>query len=123
IKPLKLAEIKSKLKAIGRRSASYQEYAGTIKYKNLTLDLQNEEVSTANDERIDLTKTEFKIFHLLLQAKGSVVVREQMARKALTVRNHNVRTIDVHINALRCKLGDHGRKIRTLRGRGYVLTD
>lgn len=75
------------------------------------------------DDRLPLTETEFKLLHVLIVEKGRPVRRESLALKGLTSRNKNVRTIDVHINAIRNKLGAVGNKIKTLRGRGYMLID
>lgn len=123
IKPLNLAEVKAKLQSLARRSATYQLPTEAVTYKSLTIHPESGEVVTNESQHIVLTETEFKIFHLLVVSKGNVVVREQLVHKTLTARNNNLRTIDVHINSLRGKLGDLGNKIKTLRGRGYMLID
>jgi two-component system phosphate regulon response regulator PhoB len=69
-----------------------------------------------------LTRTEFRILHLLARRPGRVFTRAQIVQAA---QGDNVavtdRSVDVHIVALRRKLGDAGRYIQTIRGVGYRI--
>ena len=74
-----------------------------------------------------LTPVEFDLLACLALAKGRVKTREQLL-DAMSDRNYDVfdRSIDVHISALRKKLGDdpkNPRFIKTLRVAGYMLID
>ncbi len=76
---------------------------------------------------LDLTGLEFDILLALLRRAGRVVPRtallEEAGRDDAMVGE---RTVDVHISRLRKKLGDDPRtprRIRTVRGVGYVLSD
>jgi two-component system response regulator CpxR len=87
----------------------------------------NEATHTAalGDQPLDLTALEFAILTELIKARGRVKTREQLL-DAVADRRFDVfdRSIDVHISALRKKLGDDARNprfIRTIRGVGYVL--
>ncbi|MCB9073381.1 MAG: response regulator transcription factor [Bdellovibrionaceae bacterium] len=122
IKPIQLIEVKAKLQSLARRASIYQLPTENITYKDIRVVPQSGEVFSG-ESRLPLTETEFKIFQVLLISKGKAVQREQLVHKTLTARNNNLRTIDVHINSLRTKLGDVGSKIKTLRGRGYMLVD
>ncbi|GAB1489553.1 response regulator transcription factor [Opitutaceae bacterium] len=80
-----------------------------------------------NDQPLALTPVEFDILASLAKARGRVKTREALLDEARE-RNYDVfdRSIDVHISALRKKLGDdakHPRFIRTLRSAGYMLTE
>lgn len=123
VKPFRLEEIGARLQALKRRSSVYLSPQANLSYKHFTINLQKQELTAGDSQKINLTDTEFKILHLLVLSKGHFVAREKLAHKALTARNHNVRTIDVHINSLRSKLGNYGHCIKTLRGRGYMLID
>jgi DNA-binding response OmpR family regulator len=84
-------------------------------------------VALLNDQPMVLTPVEFDLLVCLAQAKGRVKTREQLL-DAMSDRNYDVfdRSIDVHISALRKKLGDdpkNPRFIRTLRVAGYMLID
>lgn len=122
IKPIILEELATKMQVLLRRSASYYQPGESIIYKNLKMSPLSGEVFL-NDERISFTNTEFKLLEALVVEKGKPVRRESLANRSLTARNKNARTIDVHINAIRGKLGQIGNKIKTLRGRGYMLID
>lgn len=78
----------------------------------------------ADGEPVDLTRTEFEILRCLVMHPGFVRTRDQIISSmygdnAVLTR----RTIDVHMTAIRRKLGDLGRLIETVRGVGYRLSD
>ena len=79
------------------------------------------------DEPLTLTPVEFDLLTSLARARGRVRTREALLDE-IRDRNYEVfdRSIDVHISALRKKLGDDAKNprfIRTLRSAGYMLTD
>lgn len=122
IKPFLLEELKLKIKALERRAYAYQHGSDEIVYKNLKL-RPSDGVVFMDNEKIPFTDTEFRLLQTLILRKGLPIHRESLANKILTGRNINIRTIDVHINSIRNKLGAIGVKIKTLRGRGYMLVD
>ena len=74
---------------------------------------------------IVVTPVEFDLLHSLAKAKGRVKTREQLLDE-IRDREYEVfdRSVDVHISALRKKLGDDAKNprfIRTLRAAGYML--
>jgi two-component system, OmpR family, alkaline phosphatase synthesis response regulator PhoP len=75
-------------------------------------------------QSIDLTLAEFRILQTLARRPGRVLTRNQLLDLALG-QDHFVldRTIDVHVSALRRKLGDAGHWVETVRGVGYRLKD
>jgi DNA-binding response OmpR family regulator len=84
-------------------------------------------VALLEDQPLVLTPVEFDLLACLAQAKGRVKTREQLL-DSISDRNYVVfdRSIDVHISALRKKLGDDPKSprfIRTLRVAGYLLID
>ena len=79
------------------------------------------------DTPLTLTPVEFDLLASLAKARGRVKTREALLEE-IRDRNYDVfdRSIDVHISALRKKLGDdakHPRFIRTLRSAGYMLVN
>jgi len=77
------------------------------------------------DQPLSLTPVEFDLLASLAKAKGRVKGRESLLDECRE-RDYDVfdRSIDVHISALRKKLGDDPKEprfIRTLRGAGYML--
>ena len=87
----------------------------------------NTHTASIGDQPMVLTPVEYDILHALARAKGRVKSREQLIEDVRD-RHYDVfdRSIDVHISALRKKLGDDAkspRYIRTVRAAGYVLCD
>jgi len=84
-------------------------------------------VAMLEDQPLDLTPVEFDLLACLVRACGRIKSREQLLEE-IRDRNYEVfdRSIDVHISALRKKLGDDPkapRFIRTVRSAGYMLID
>jgi two-component system, OmpR family, alkaline phosphatase synthesis response regulator PhoP len=69
---------------------------------------------------VRLTRTELRLLHVLLRRPGRVYTREQLVER---VMGDNAwitdRTIDVHVRAIRRKLGERADVIETIRGVGY----
>ena len=79
---------------------------------------------TIHGEEIDLTLTEFSLLHYLAQRPGFVRTRDQIIAAVhgkSTVLSS--RTIDVHVTALRRKLGELASIIETVRGVGYRVAE
>ena len=80
--------------------------------------------SPSNGESIKLTLTEFKLLSALLTARGRVLTRDQLMDKAMgTDVFVTDRAIDVHITAIRKKLGTASWLVNTVRGVGYRLRE
>ena len=81
-------------------------------------------VVSAHGAPVELTLTEFGILHYLAKHPGFVRTRDQIIA-AVHGRETvlSSRTIDVHVTALRRKLGDLGELIQTVRGVGYRIKE
>src|SRR5207237_8345268 len=82
-------------------------------------------VAVMNDQALVLTPVEFDLLASLARGRGRIKSREQLLDE-IRDRNYDVfdRSIDVHISALRKKLGDDPKRpsfIRTVRAAGYML--
>jgi two-component system phosphate regulon response regulator PhoB len=78
---------------------------------------------TVDGQLVDLTPTEFEILWTLLAQPGRPFTRSELLTSARGVNALALeRTIDVHIRALRQKIGDPGEVIETVRGIGYRVT-
>jgi len=120
-KPFSIKELKSRVKAVLRRTSDAPKEAGNIilKYKGVELNTEQYSLSV-DDEDIKLTKTEFNILVLFMENPGKIFSRDNIID---SVRGHDVfvvdRTIDVHIMNLRKKLGEYKNIITTFSGVGY----
>lgn len=71
-------------------------------------------------ESLDLTPTEFRLLSVLLERRGRVQSRRQLLETVWEVTARiTTRTVDMHVQRLRAKLGDHAEWIETVRGFGY----
>ena len=122
-KPFSVRELIARVRAVLRRTGPAAEAAEVIRRGELQIDTAKHEV-TYGGQRVSLTATEFRILEFLASRPGRVLSRDDIIDGALG-RDASVfnRTIDVHITALRKKLGPGGQKIETVRGFGYKWAD
>lgn len=121
-------ELLARLRAVARRTASGAgaEPAPVAEIVVGTLRINPAARVAILDERpLALTAVEFELLLALANARGRVKTREQLI-ETIAERDYNGfdRSIDVHIWALRRKLGDDPktpRFIRTVRAMGYML--
>jgi len=121
-------ELLARLRAVTRRAERPSREAGelAIRVGPLRVHAASRKV-WMDDLPIVLTPVEFDLLLSLSKAMGRVRTREQLLEE-IRDRNYEVfdRSIDVHISALRKKLGDDPktpRFIRTVRSAGYALID
>lgn len=121
-KPFKVKEVVARVRAVLRRARSSPVAAlqeEVLSFPPLQLDHARHEVRIA-DRILALTATEYGLLHHMMRHAGQVLNRGQLiecmgdGRSGATGRN-----IDVHIRALRRKLGNHAHLIDTARGFGY----
>jgi two-component system phosphate regulon response regulator PhoB len=78
---------------------------------------------TSSGEPVKLTLTEFKLLVALMGSPRRVLSRNELIAKVMGPGVIvTTRTIDVHIAAIRKKLGAAGGQIRTIRGVGYQMS-
>jgi len=71
---------------------------------------------------IDLTPTEYKLLLILAERRGRVQARAHLLETVWEAApDIQTRTVDMHVQRLRAKLGDAGSQIETVRGFGYRL--
>ena len=123
-KPFELDELLARLRALLRRVADTDDDA-PMQVGELRLDPRRHEVLRGG-ERIELTRTEFEILHLLMRNEGLVLERAVMYDRIWGYDfGSSSRSLDVHVGYLRRKLedGDRPRMVETVRGVGFVIRD
>lgn len=92
------------------------------KVGNIELDTDAHSV-LRNGEAINLTPLEFGLLTYLMQHPNRVCTRTEILDKVWGQRfQYDTGTMDVHLNALRRKLGgSRNRPIETIRGAGFIL--
>ncbi|MCB1354543.1 MAG: winged helix-turn-helix domain-containing protein [Rhodobacteraceae bacterium] len=132
VKPFEPRELLARIRAILRRLPLGQP-AGVklsaehhLAFDGWHLDLDARLLRDADGRVQTLTTQEFNLLSILAQRPGRVLSREQLLD--LTVGRHwspYDRSIDVMIGKIRRKIGDPGpdhRRIRTIRGAGYMFS-
>lgn len=75
-----------------------------------------------NGEQVELTATEYKLLMTLAERRGRVQSRAQLLEIVWeSAPDIQTRTVDMHVQRLRAKLGAAGEMIETVRGFGYRL--
>jgi DNA-binding response OmpR family regulator len=118
-----LARLSTVLRRAEQAASAESAEAGILKAGPLTIDTSKHEVSV-NGEPARLTLTEFKLLTALVNARGRVLTRDQLMDKAMGADVFVTdRAIDVHVTAIRKKLGSANWLVHTVRGVGYRLQE
>lgn len=117
--PVLIARLKSVFKRAQRAPGPVQIPKHKFEAAGIEVDPAAHRVIIAGKD-VELTVTEFNILFWLMQRPGEVYNREDLLFR-IVGPNSTVtdRTIDVHIRALRTKLGRKAKNITTVRGLGY----
>jgi len=122
-KPFNLEVITAKIQAILRRTYSFGADLNILTHNGVTLNL-GESTLLYGDERIELTKNEFKIMQLLMENIGNTVTREHIMKTLWETESFiDDNTLTVNITRLRRKLESIGLAdyIVTKKGIGYLV--
>jgi len=117
-KPFHVEELVLRLTALAKRRHGHAP--GIVRHQGLTLDEEHQSVSNATGQRTMLTSVEFKLLRFFMLHPGKVLSKSQLGECVYETevdRDSNV--IEVYINRLRKKIGEH--LIATRRGQGYVF--
>jgi len=119
-KPCTPRELVARLRAILRR-AQPGANGGPLEIGALKLWPEKRAVQWRGRE-LALTSIEFNVLEVLMRNAGRVVSKHEISEQALGRPLARFdRSIDVHLSAIRQKLGEGARLIRTVRGLGYHL--
>lgn len=121
-KPFSPQELVLRVAAILRRTKSTEaESSDVTEAGPIRIDRTAHRV-TVDGRDIDLTPTEFKLLTLLAERKGRVQPRNMLLEIVWEAApDIQTRTVDMHVQRLRAKLGGAGDLIETVRGFGYRL--
>jgi two-component system phosphate regulon response regulator PhoB len=109
------------LRRVGQRDNGLHDVL-SLDGGGLTIDRSAHRVNVGNQE-VDLTPTEFKLLLLLAERKGRVQGRASLLQAVWDAApDIQTRTVDMHVQRLRNKLGAAGALIETVRGFGYRIT-
>jgi two-component system OmpR family response regulator len=121
-KPFGLEELVLRIRAILRRSKFSEATSTLLSCGPITLDESLHQVSF-NGEIVDLSPTEFRLLHILIESKGRVLSKSHLLDEVWGITFETETTVvDTYISYLRKKLHRDGFEgIRTVRGVGFQM--
>jgi two-component system, OmpR family, response regulator RegX3 len=122
-KPFSAVELVARIRAVLRRAPEAGAGDGaTLSVGDVAMNLDTHTVTRAGDD-VDLTVKEFELLRVLLQSAGKLVRRDALVAEVWDPNWFgSTKTVDVHVSALRKKLGDDPaspRYVHTVRGVGF----
>jgi DNA-binding response OmpR family regulator len=124
-KPFSPKELMARVRAVLRRAPLREERQNgeRIVRSGVIIDMGRHQVKI-DGQTVTYTPTELRLLHLLASHPGRVFTRDQLLNRVIG-RDAMVidRNIDVHIRAVRKKLGTYREMIETIRGVGYRFQD
>ncbi len=125
-KPFGVKELIARVQAVLRRgpTAAHEDVAPqTVRRGPIVIDPAKHDVRV-HGESVHFTATEFRLLYFLASRPGRVFPRDALLRHVLGDDDLLLdRNIDVHVRAIRQKLGDQRELIETVRGVGYRFQD
>jgi DNA-binding response OmpR family regulator len=120
VKPVRLRELLARVEAVARRARAQDPAPEVVEIEDLRVDLGAHRATVGGVE-IGLTAKEFEILAVLARRPGAAVSRQQLLDEVWGDAYLAVsRSLDVHLAALRAKLGRPGL-LTTIRGFGFRL--
>ena len=124
-KPFSAAELTARLRAVLRRAGDEPAEPGgeaVLESGGVRMDLETH-TATRDGEPLELTVKEYELLRVLLERSGKLVRRQELVHEVWDPAWFgSTKTLDVHVSALRKKLGDDPaapRYIHTVRGVGF----
>lgn len=118
-KPFSVKVLLQRVNALFRRRDREESQGDVTSCHGVVIDMRRH-IAKCNGEQLNLTPSEFGLLKTLLRQAGRAFSRNELIDSVLG--NDAIvleRTIDVHIRALRKKLGDKADLVETVRGLGY----
>lgn len=122
--PVRPRELVARIKAVLRRGYSKPVEGRKPRVIRIgNMEIHNDEYKVYVDgEALDLTRSEYRILHVLASHPKRVYTRQQLLDHCGNARDDTKgRSVDVHVRALRMKLGKQDKLIKTARGIGYYF--
>ncbi len=118
VKPFGMAELVARIRARLRRSQP-RTVTDILAAGQLSIDRRAHKVFVGGAE-VTLTLKEYEMLLLLMENSGAAFTREQLLERIWDITyDGGTRTVDVHVQTLRTKLGACSHMIETVRGVGY----
>lgn len=124
-KPFQTKELLARIRALGRRSSSFQE--DILNYGDLTIDKSTAMLNCdTTGQNVRLSEKELRILEYMFNNNGQIMTREQLAVKIWGFESETeYNNVEVYMSFTRKKLAFVGSKveIKAVRGLGYELRE
>ena len=124
-KPFDMEVLVAKVSALLRRTHDFAAATGIVEVRGAILNT-NDASLTYLDQKVELTKNEFRILQVLMEQKGTVISRDLLMTKLWETDSYvDDNTLTVNVTRLRKKLDDVGlvQFIITKKGMGYLIEE
>lgn len=124
-KPFDQSLLMAKIQALLRRTYDFSASVSVLEHRGALLNTGDQSL-TYGEEKIPLSKNEYRILHVLMENKGRVVSREKLMEQLWETDCFvDENTLSVNVNRLRKRLEAAGLKefIKTKFGVGYLIED
>ena len=123
VKPFSLPALYAKCLALVKRSKGLMQSKDTLTCGKIELDPVRMTVAVGG-RNVDIAPKEYFLLHLLMDNKEQVLSRDRIITKVWSYDfDGDDRVVDNHIKKLRQALGDESKRVKTIFGRGYKLTE
>ncbi len=123
VKPFDFMELLVRIRSLLKYCREVTDKIDSLNVSDLELDL-NEKIARRSGKNIELTAREFRLLEYLMQNKGKVVSKVEIAEHVWDI-NFDTQTnfVEVYINYVRNKIdkGYSNKLIHTVVGMGYML--
>lgn len=123
VKPFDLRVLTAKVRALLRRTYDFAAHVDIIEHRGVALN-RADATASANGEKLELTKNEYRILQVLFENRGRVVRRETLMERLWETDSFvDENTLSVNVARLRRKLEGAGVEalIQTKKGMGYIV--
>lgn len=123
IRPVSAAELSVRMQTVLRRRRTDEQRGINARCSSggLTVDSQSYTV-TVDGESVSFAPKEVELLFLLMSRSERAFRRDELIERVWNRAVYNERTVDVHINRIKSKIGRYAPCIKTLRGVGYKFT-
>jgi two-component system phosphate regulon response regulator PhoB len=121
-KPFSPEELVLRVGAVLRRLRAPATAGGSVlRLGPIAIDRAAHRVSV-DGKAVELTRIEYRLLLVLAERQGRVQSRPQLLESVWEAQSDiQTRTVDMHVQRLRAKLGEAGEQVETVRGFGYRL--
>jgi len=121
-KPFEYPELLARIRVLANRAASSSQPAAPAGPPRAIRLLRDTLKLRIYDEEVELTSTEFRLLRVLEDANGEFVTAEQLCEELWgQCRIHHRKSLYVHVNKVRTKLGAHQSVLENVKRFGYRM--